>query len=74
MPQLQETMVSLKAEQEKFKIAHDSARQAMKDIVTYVHKAAYRPVKSTLIKAINAYFFTTWPGITANLVEKYFEK
>ena len=38
-----------------------------KDIVTYLHKAAYSPVKSTWIKAINAGFFTTWPGLTAEI-------
>jgi len=36
MPQLQETRVNIKAEQDKFKVAGDSARQAMKDIVSYV--------------------------------------
>ena len=45
-----------------------------KDIVTYLHKAAYSPVKSTWIKAINSGFFTTWPGLTADLVEKHLDK
>lgn len=36
MPQLQETRVSLKAEQDKYKVAGDSARQAMKEIASYV--------------------------------------
>ena len=45
-----------------------------KDIFTYLHKAAYSPVKSTLIKAINAGLFTSWPDLTAELVETHLEK
>jgi len=38
-----------------------------------LHKAAFSPVKSTWIQAINAGFFTTWPNLTADLVEKHLE-
>ena len=45
-----------------------------RDIVTYLHKAAFSPVPSTRIDANNADFFTTWPGLTADLVNKRLQK
>ena len=45
-----------------------------KDIVTYLHRAAFSPVKSTWIQAIQAGFFTTWPGLTPALVDKHLNK
>ena len=45
-----------------------------RDIVTYLHKAAFIPVPSTWIDAINAGFFTTWPGLTADLVKKHLQR
>ena len=43
------------------------------DIVKYLHKAAFCPTKTTWLKAIKAGYFTTWPGLSAKLVEKYLE-
>ena len=45
-----------------------------KDTVSYLHKAAFSPVKSTWIQVIQAGFYTTWPGLTPELVEKYLDK
>ena len=45
-----------------------------RDIVQYLHKAAFSPVPSTWITAINAGFFATWPGLTADLVRKHLDK
>ena len=45
-----------------------------KDIVTYLHKAAFSPVKSTWLRAIQAGFYTTWPGLTPELVDKHLDK
>ena len=42
--------------------------QRKRDIVQYLHQAAGSPVQSTWIKAIDAGFFTTWPGLTSKLV------
>ena len=45
-----------------------------RDIVTYLHKAAFSPVPSTWIDAIDTGFFTTWPGLKADLVKKHLQK
>ena len=45
-----------------------------RDIVTYLHKAAFSPVPSTWIQAIETGFYTTWPGLTADLVRKHLPK
>ena len=45
-----------------------------RDIVTYLHKAAFSPVPSTWIEAIDKGFFNTWPGLTAQLVKKHLVK
>ena len=45
-----------------------------KGIITYIHKAAFSPVKSTWIQAINAGFYSSWPGLTVNLAEKHLPK
>ena len=39
------------------------------NLFTYYHLACFSPVKSTWIKAIKNNFFTSWPGLTAKLVE-----
>jgi hypothetical protein len=44
------------------------------DATQYLHAAAFSPVKSTLIKAIEAGNFTTWPNLTAHHVKQYLEK
>ena len=43
----------------------------MRDIVQYLHKACFYPPKSTWIKAIQAGYFTTWPGLTSDAVMKF---
>jgi hypothetical protein len=42
------------------------------DLILYLHRAAFSPVVSNWTKAINAGFFTTWPGLTSGLVRKHF--
>jgi hypothetical protein len=44
------------------------------DIVTSLHQACCSPVPSTWIKAIDAGHFTTWPGLTSDLVRKHLNK
>ena len=44
------------------------------NIVQYLHQAAGSPVPSTWIKAIDSGFFTTWPGLTSDLVKKHLPK
>ena len=44
------------------------------DIATYLHKACFSPVPSTWLKAIDAGFFATWPGLTRELIQKHLLK
>ena len=44
-----------------------------KDIITFLSQAMWNPVPATWIKAINAVFFATWPGLTAKLVREYLD-
>ena len=45
-----------------------------RDIVTYLHKSDFSSVKSTWMQAIQAGFFTTCPGLTAELIDKASKK
>ena len=40
----------------------------------YLHAAAFSPVPTTWIKAIQKGFFTSWPGLTAKVVGRYLPK
>ena len=51
---------------------HDLQRK--RDIVKYLHRACFSPVPSTWLKAIEAGNFTTWPGLTTELVKKHLNK
>ena len=44
------------------------------DLVRYLHRAAFSPVISTLIKAIDAGYYTTCPGLTSKIVRKHLPK
>jgi hypothetical protein len=41
------------------------------DLALFLHAAAGYPAKSTFISAINKGFFTTWPGLTSQLITKH---
>ena len=41
------------------------------DLATYLHLCAWSPVPDTWIKAIDTDFFSTWPGLTSQLVRKH---
>jgi hypothetical protein len=54
-----------------------NSAQAMKtlpDLVQYLHRACFSPVIKTWTQAIDAGFFTTWPGLTSTLVRKHLPK
>jgi hypothetical protein len=51
---------------------HEMRNQS--DLVAYLHRACFSPTKSTWLKAINAGYFATWPGLTAELVSKHLPK
>ena len=44
------------------------------NLVTYLHQAAFSPVPSTWIKAIDTGFYATWTGLASNLVQKHLPK
>ena len=46
-------------------------KQPQLDLITFLHGACFAPVTSTWVKAIKNGHFTTWPGLTSELVTKY---
>ena len=44
------------------------------DLAMYYHHAAFSPVPTTFISAINKGNFSTWPGLTAELISKHLPK
>jgi hypothetical protein len=44
----------------------------IRQMVTYLHAAAFSPVKSTWIAAIVKGYYTSWPGLTPSAVQKYY--
>jgi hypothetical protein len=45
-----------------------------KDLVQYLHAAAFCPAPKSWIAAIKRGFFSTWPGLTEKLVRKHLQK
>jgi hypothetical protein len=48
--------------------------KTLPDLVHYFHRACFSPVIKTWTQAIDAGFFTTWPGLTSALVRKHLPK
>ena len=44
------------------------------DLAMYYHQAAFSLVHTTFISAINKGNFSTWPGLTAELISKHLPK
>ena len=44
------------------------------DIITFLSQVMWNPVTQTWIKAIHSNFFATWPGLTADLVQKHLKE
>jgi hypothetical protein len=44
------------------------------DLVAYLHRCSYSPTTSGWLKAIKNVFFTTWPGLDENIVQKHLPK
>eukprot|EP00536_Pseudo-nitzschia_multiseries_P008523 jgi/Psemu1/20595/gm1.20595_g len=47
--------------------------QAIPKLITFYHAAAGYPTKDTWIRAINRGSFATWPGLTAQRVNRYLQ-
>jgi hypothetical protein len=45
-----------------------------RDLVRFLHAAAFSPVQDTWLKAIRAGHFATWPGLTEDLARKHLPK
>jgi hypothetical protein len=52
--------------------AHETSN--LKELINYLHATAFIPVKSTWIKAIKNWNFSSWPGLTEHAIEKHFSK
>ena len=53
-------------------LAYNTYTQStLQKLAKNLHKAVFSPVTSTWIEAIDAERFSTWPGLTSNLVHKY---
>jgi len=46
-------------------------KTSRKDLALYLHACAYSPRKSTFLEAIKKGLFTTWPGLTYDLIKKH---
>ena len=44
------------------------------DLAMYYHRVAFPPVPTTFITVINNGNFSTWPGLTAELISKHMPK
>ena len=49
-------------------------QSSKKDLINFLHRAAFSPSVSTWTKAIDNNFFSTWPGLTADAVRKFLPK
>jgi hypothetical protein len=41
------------------------------DLVAYLHRCSYSPTPAGWLKAFKNGFFTTWPGLGENIVQKH---
>ena len=56
-------------------VANNAFAMATKpDLAMYYHRSAFYPVPTTFISAINKGNFSTWPGLTAELISKHLPK
>ena len=44
------------------------------DLIQYMHRFTFIPVVITWTQAIDAGYFSTWPGLTSDLVRKHLPK
>jgi hypothetical protein len=49
-------------------------KRSISDTIAYLHAACFSPVKDTWIKAIAAGNFSSWPGLSVDIVRKYLAK
>ncbi len=66
------TVSAIATDNECKRIANVYDLPSVNQMIKYLHAAAGYSVKDTLVKAINAGNYTTWPGLTATAVRKHF--
>ena len=72
-PEQNESMTEVKTPERHFSGSlYESKSKA--DLCTFLHLALWIPCTSTLISAIKNNFFSTWPGLTKQLVQKFPQK
>ena len=49
-------------------------KQTHAELANYLHAACFSPVPSTFIKAISNNHLTSWPGLTATLINKHLQQ
>ena len=49
-------------------------QKTLQAVAKFLHAACFSPVSQTFIDAINAGFFTSWPGLNAALISKHLPK
>ena len=48
--------------------------KSKQDLILFYHAACFIPTKITFVERIKINSFTSWPGLTAELVNKYLPK
>jgi hypothetical protein len=61
--------INLHANQMANTIIHKQTTKTQ--LASYLHAACFSPATSTLLKAIQRGYFTTWPGLTVDLIRKH---
>ena len=56
---------------EAFSANHVYETKSKQDLILFYHAAFFSPTKSIFVEAIKRNAFTSWPGLTADLVNKY---
>ena len=59
---------------EAFSANHVYETKSKQDLILFYHAAFFSPTKSIFVEAIKRNAFTSWPGLTADLVKKYLPK
>ena len=59
---------------EAFSTNHVYETKSKQDSILFYHAACFSPTKRTFVEAIKINAFTSWIGLTADLVNKYLPK
>ena len=54
-----------------FSANHVYETKSKQDLILFYYSACFSPTKNTFVEAIKRNAFASWPGLTAELVNKY---